>query len=137
MTKQASSRLPEFSQRWKPREPGTCDLDQIRHWCDEGVPIGFHPAAAGQCVIQIEPGIPIPVSLPETRAVRTPEGALQLYYAVELELPPAELELSFGIAVLDTVLLDASPGYTIVNSRDPVPAPSWVVRRLVMQTLAA
>lgn len=71
MTKQASSRLPEFSQRWKPREPGTCDLDQIRHWCDEGVPIGFHPAAAGQCVIQIEPGIPIPVSLPETRAVRT------------------------------------------------------------------
>jgi len=89
----------------------------------------MRPADAGWCVLNVAVGKALPANLPPTHTTRNPSGGFLLRYTTDCtDFACDELEL--GIDAPDYVILPPTPGYAVIDNREPVPLPHWVVERL-------
>jgi hypothetical protein len=120
----------------------SADYDTVADWWQRwpDALIGYVPASGGHVVLDLNAGVDItdlPAEWQESRLVRSVSGGLHVYFAAQPgvrygngkrpDLPADVRDLVDVIRHADGyVIIPPSPGYRLINDREPIPAPDYL-----------
>jgi hypothetical protein len=120
-------KLPVIAKGYHGRTLDTTLID--RYFKDGQYSIGVRPVDAGFVIIDEDKAHE--PELPETYTVRTPSGGLHRYYRSWQEFGNGKWAPGIDVRSANGyVLVPPSPGYHVLDGREPVDFPDWAAERL-------